>query len=298
MTDSKDKDMVITSARAPLSRVDVGEVQLAVRHHPGRGTPILFIHGSFDDHQGWDEVIAALPASVANPLIVYDRRGHSASTDTPGQGVLSQDIADAAALIRSLTDGQAHVVGHSYGASIAIGLAATEPELAASLVLYEPPLFGMLEAAPDFAEGRATLKTTMQAAAKHLVAGRLEAGTTLFVEAVAFGPGSWAAFDDRTRACMLANAETWLDQSRDPERLAVDPAGLEHFAGLKTLVGGTASLPAFRLTNELIRKQLSAARERLVDGAGHGGIFSHGSEVAAVIAEHLEESGASGRRAT
>lgn len=282
----KETHMRTLTAR-PLRRIDVGEVQLATRLHPGTGVPIVFIHGSFDDHYAWDALCASLPAAVQQPLLLFDRRGHGASTDQPGQGRLSDDVADVAALIRTIAGGSAHVVGHSYGANVAFALASGQPELVASLVLYEPPLFGLLAPVDEYAAARESAKQNMQRAASLLAAGEIEQGTVMFVESVAFGAGSWAAFDARTRASMLVNADTWLDQSRDPERLNVDVAGLDSFSRAMTLVGGSDSLPMFRGTNEQIRARLGALRYAQIAGAGHGGIGTHAAALGEVLNAHL-----------
>ena len=123
-----------STAWSPLTRVDIGEVKLATRMLDGVAGVLLFIHGSFDDHHTWLPVTRAL-AGTGHTMVVYDRRGHSASTDVAGQGTIRQDANDAATLIEQLGLGRVHVVGHSYGAGVAVLLAAERPELVASLYL-------------------------------------------------------------------------------------------------------------------------------------------------------------------
>ena len=54
------------------------------------------------------------------------------------------DADDLAALIRKLKLAPAHIVGVSYGAYVALFLAARHPELVRSLVLSEPPVLRWL----------------------------------------------------------------------------------------------------------------------------------------------------------
>ncbi|MXW95861.1 MAG: hypothetical protein F4110_00755 [Acidimicrobiaceae bacterium] len=50
----------------------------------------------------------------------------------------------------------------------------------------------------------------------------LTEGTAHLAEEMAFGAGSWTdLFDDRALAVMVASADAWLVQLRDPERPAV-----------------------------------------------------------------------------
>ena len=104
---------------SPLTRVDIGEVKLATRVLEGGAGVMLFIHGSFDDHHTWLPLTRAL-AVTGHTMVVYDRRGHSASTEVAGQGTIRQDADDAARLIEQLGLGRVHVVGHSYGAGVAV----------------------------------------------------------------------------------------------------------------------------------------------------------------------------------
>src|SRR5690606_28529816 len=86
----------------PLYFVNIGDVDLAVRYKKGEGTPIVFVHGSWDDHHSWMPVAELLSTKIKNPVILYDRRGHSASTPDKQQGTISQDVNDALLLIQKL----------------------------------------------------------------------------------------------------------------------------------------------------------------------------------------------------
>ncbi|MEM6927897.1 MAG: alpha/beta hydrolase [Myxococcota bacterium] len=277
-----------------LTRVPIGDVALAMRRRPGAGRPVLWIHGSFDDHRGWLPTLAAF--DPVRPIVVFDRRGHGASTDVPGQGRLSGDVADAAGLIAHTGEGAMHVVGHSYGANIAIALANRFPERVASLVLYEPPVFGLLRDAPEHAGLLQEIRGSITEARSDLEAGQIERGTAHFVEHVAFGPGAWRGlFDDADRGRFLCHADTWLDQARDPERFDVDIRGLEKVGDgsqpAVTLVSGSASLPSFQRVVETMTKAVPALRHVRIAGAGHGGPRSHPTAVADAVAAHLRWAG-------
>lgn len=119
-------------------------VQRLRRQDGGEGLPggpvVVFLHGLVVDN------LSSLYYSLANPIaqggadaILYDLRGHGRS-DTPVAGyTIADSVADLMALLDSMEiAGPVHVVGHSYGASIALRAALTEPSRLASLVLIEP----------------------------------------------------------------------------------------------------------------------------------------------------------------
>jgi pimeloyl-ACP methyl ester carboxylesterase len=95
---------------------------------------IVFLHGSGDNAQVWDAVIACLPQYTA---IALDLPGHGALTNRPGPARMTVD--DYAGVVRAeLTRrGLEHVclVGHSLGSAIALRMAVDYPALVSRLVL-------------------------------------------------------------------------------------------------------------------------------------------------------------------
>ncbi len=275
----------------PLIRIEAGPVELAIREFEGDGTPLLFIHGSLDDHYGWSDVVAHVRESSGRPCLVYDRRGHSVSTDEAGPGSVQGDVDDALHLIRTRLQRPAHVVGHSYGASIAIALAERAPDHVQSLALYEPPVFGLLRDLPSSASTLAEAATAAAEAADLIERGEVERGVITFIERVAFGPRSWTdLLDEHARARMLINAHTWLDQSKDPGRLSVDVLPLDALAPHVTLIGGTAGLPHFAQVADRMHQLLPRLQRMRIEGAGHGAPLSHARSLAECIVEHAERS--------
>lgn len=280
------------STPARLQRRSIGPVSLAFRYEGGSGTPVVFVHGSLDDHNGWTAVLNAIreheAAGPRPPMLAYDRRGHGASTDEAGQGTLSADVDDLAALVASQCGGQAHLVGHSYGATIALECARSTPEAVRSVFLLEPPLFGLLRDDPAFAPRLADAKTAIEEALGLLEAGELEDGVELFVDRVAFGEGAWRGrLDAAARSRMLAHADTWIDQAKDPQRLSASPQALEQLGPRATLCTGTQSLPTFAG----VAAALTAGFPQLVrvslEGAAHDAPATHAVALARAVRAHL-----------
>jgi pimeloyl-ACP methyl ester carboxylesterase len=102
----------------------------------GDGEPAVFVHGSF----GWGTETwrGQRPLADAYKLLLVDRRGFGSSRAN-GRVDFERDAADVAEL---LGDG-AHLVGHSYGGVVSLLAAARRPEAVRSLVVIEPPAFGL-----------------------------------------------------------------------------------------------------------------------------------------------------------
>jgi pimeloyl-ACP methyl ester carboxylesterase len=84
---------------------------------------------------------------LAQRFTVYAmaRRGRGASDATAGHS-LEDEIDDAASLLRRIGK-PAFVIGHSYGAHVALGAALAVPALVSRLVLYEAPWPHLIDAA-------------------------------------------------------------------------------------------------------------------------------------------------------
>lgn len=96
----------------------------AYRSH-GAGEAIVLIHGVGMDQRSWQPQIEAL--SQRHRVVTYDMLGHGQSR-LPEQGVQLADFADQLLrLLDHLQIAQAHVVGHSMGALVAIEFALRHP---------------------------------------------------------------------------------------------------------------------------------------------------------------------------
>jgi pimeloyl-ACP methyl ester carboxylesterase len=116
----------------------------------GSGRPLVALHGAGVDHR---EVEAALEAAVSEAVVsppglrrIYpDLPGMGRST-TGGLASNDDVVGLLAEFIEHLAMGPALVVGHSYGAYLARGLAAHRPDLVRGLALVCPIAEGARDA--------------------------------------------------------------------------------------------------------------------------------------------------------
>ena len=104
--------------------------------------PIVFLHGLSSNARFWARVAERLPG---RRMLALDQRSHGLS-DRPASGYTHEELtADAAALFDHARLGRALVVGHSWGAAIALELAAARPDLVSGLVFIDGPVASMSE---------------------------------------------------------------------------------------------------------------------------------------------------------
>ncbi|MGW7526906.1 alpha/beta fold hydrolase [Streptomyces sp. NPDC054783] len=124
--------------------VDAGGIRLHVqRTGPADGrvphATIVLVHGLLTDSlASYYFTVAPAFAAAGLDVVMYDLRGHGRSERPPQGYTLDHNIDDLEALLdRLAVTGPVHLVGNSYGGTIAFGFAARHPERTASLTLIE-----------------------------------------------------------------------------------------------------------------------------------------------------------------
>ncbi|MGH3438367.1 MAG: alpha/beta fold hydrolase [Pseudonocardiaceae bacterium] len=116
-------------------------VQRLTPHHRAHRLehPVVFIHGlGLDNLSSFYYTLANPVAHAGAQVILYDLRGHGLS-ERPRTGYrVADSVADLAAILDILgVDGPVHLVGNSYGGTVALGFTVAYPERVASMVLIE-----------------------------------------------------------------------------------------------------------------------------------------------------------------
>lgn len=122
-----------------LERVDVGEVELRVRHG-GSGPPLLLLHGHPRTHATWHEVAPLLADRFT--VVCPDLRGYGGSgkppTDAEHTPYSKRAMGrDAVALMRALGHGTFAVAGHDRGALVAFRTAMDHPRAVTALLVMD-----------------------------------------------------------------------------------------------------------------------------------------------------------------
>jgi pimeloyl-ACP methyl ester carboxylesterase len=183
---------------AEARRLEVDGASLAYVVRGSGGTPLVFVHGSGADLRTFGYQLQYFEAS--RRVIVYSRRHHHPNA-APASGEeyrLADHVADLAAVIRRVADGQADVVGTSSGGLVALQLSATHPDLVRRLVLVEPVVSGLVDDPSD------PVLAGLEAARNHLRNGGTEAALRRFVGAI-IGPGTYDFMPATTRQMLLDN---------------------------------------------------------------------------------------------
>lgn len=273
----------------------------------GAGSPVLLVHGSASDVRTWDGLAPALSTRLR--VIRYSRRHHWPNDPpAPHAGYsMTAHVDDLLALVDRLELTAAHVVGHSYGAYLALLAAIRRPDRIASLVLAEPPvvplligyppqparLFGLLFSRPRthlaLVRFIATGLAPASAAARR---GDLEAAMTRFGRAV-LGPGRFAELSEERRKQIERNF--FAAELLDPAAMA--PVTAAEVNGVRVpvlLVSGARSPALFSRLTDRLRELLPRSEHVVIPGASHDMQESHPATFNAAVAEFLSDAATGG----
>lgn len=114
-------------------------VMSAYRDGGDEQTPVLLLHGLSQQRAFWGPVIRRMSA---RPVAALDQRGHGESdTSVDADFSIATCAQDVAAALEVLGWRHATVVGHSWGASVALAAAASRPDLIGTAVLIDGGLW-------------------------------------------------------------------------------------------------------------------------------------------------------------
>lgn len=149
-----------------------GEIELrgwSAEAEAASAPALLCLHETASSAEVWGPLAEALGGRAA--VHAYDRRGWGRSSAPAGyrRTTVSEQAADAEAVIESLAGGSVAVCGAGFGAVVALDLALRRGELVDSALLVEPPLLGLVpEATPAVSADVEAIRGAAAAAAARL----------------------------------------------------------------------------------------------------------------------------------
>jgi pimeloyl-ACP methyl ester carboxylesterase len=234
----------------------------------GSGPPIVFVPGTIVDAETtWRR---QLPLAERFTLVIAERPGFG---DSPP--LERGDFELEAPLFAELLGDGAHLVGHSYGAVIALLAAAARPEAVLSLTVSEPgalKLAGTREGEQLIAHG------------EQLYGARDSIQPEDFLRLFRTGTGSSRATPDELPAELLRGAELAM-RERPPWEADV-PLDFLAAAGIRSLAISGGHSPVFEAVCDTIAARLGGERA-VIEGRGHN-IPETGAPYNARLAEFLD----------
>ena len=251
-----------------------------------RRNRVIALHCSGSGAGQWRPLVEDLGGAYT--VLAPEHYGSEATGPWTGEHAFA--LADEAARTVALIDeseGQVHLVGHSYGGGVALSVALSRPNRVASMALYEPSAFHLLRQMGEAgAVALAEIAGVAGRMGRSVIAGDYRGAVAGFVDYWS-GPGAWACLRPQAQSALVR----WAPKGPlDFQALMEEPtpAGIYRTLTFPTLVmrGECAPVPT-RLIAEGLSTLLPASRLVVIGGAGHMGPLTHAPEVSAAIAQHI-----------
>jgi len=256
---------------------------------PARRGRVIALHCSGGSASHWSHLAEALDGrhEMAAPE-------HYGSQDTGAWGgehafTLDDEAVRSIAMIDRCGGDKVHLVGHSYGAGVALNIALARPNRIASMVLYEPTAFHLLRQLGDrgtapYAEITGVARSVCQG----VVTGDYRGAVAGFVD-YWNGPGAWNALRPAVQSALIR----WAPKGPlDFRALIDDPTPADAYRRLAfpvlILRGQHAPSPT-RTIAEGLTELLPASRLVVIAGAGHMGPLTHAGEVCDLAVRHIAD---------
>jgi pimeloyl-ACP methyl ester carboxylesterase len=250
----------------------------------GAGEPIVLLHCSSGSSGAWLPAMDHLKQDFR--VLAPDLLGYGRSAPWPRHAVLASDgeLGVVEALL-DIAEQPVHLVGHSYGGTIALNAARRFRRQIRSLTLIEPVAFHLLRRCDEGGGWREIAAL----AERHLALvgeGRDVAAAEAFI-AYWMGADAWprmpeAARDSAVRTAAKVAAEWRLMFAVEDDLAAI--AGIE--ASTLLVCGGRTRTPA-RQVVELLHQALPYPRRHEIADAGHMSPLTHPADIAEAIRRHL-----------
>jgi pimeloyl-ACP methyl ester carboxylesterase len=265
-----------------MKRLKVDGVEIAYVDE-GKGPCVIIGHCSSASHKEWLPLIEDLKRDwrvLAPDFIGYGQSG-SWPIDKPFN--LAADVGVLLALAKK-TKGRLHLVGHSYGAALALEAARSLGDRVKSLTLVEPVAFHLLrqEDRPEWAEVEQMGLSVFKAVAK----GDDRAAARAFM-VYWLGRWRWFLSPERFKTAIAAT----IPKVALEFTIAVDaPTTLQDYAEVAAstlLIAGGKTRASARAVVDLLAAALPNAAVTILKGAGHMSPFTHPDEINRLILDHL-----------
>jgi pimeloyl-ACP methyl ester carboxylesterase len=252
----------------------------------GTGTPIVMLHSSLGSKGQWAALAEQM--STRYRVIAVDLCGYG--DNPPVTSSASFTLDDEVRLVADRLDAlveahvRVHVVAHSYGALVALRLAQRARGRVASLALYEPVAFRLLD---DDDPANVEVRSLSERVARLVASGHRHAAALAFVDFWS-GNGSFAALPLPAQTAIARRVDKLpldFQAARSWPRNADD---LCVVSAPTLLVTGDRSPDVVRRIHRMLMRLLPNARVAALD-AGHMGPITNSVRVNAWIEAFIDE---------
>jgi pimeloyl-ACP methyl ester carboxylesterase len=258
--------------------------QGAVRHfgQPG-GVPALALHCSLAHSGAWRGLAGHLPGLY---ITAPDMPGHGRAAPCDPRQNQHEVAAEAAIAVLRAGEQPQHLIGHSFGAVVALRVAQQVPDLVRSLVLFEPVLFCATRPQQVFDDYLAVCSPYEEA----VTCGDTVAAATQFH--ALWGDGQEFRHLPEATQTYFAERIHLINAQRgtlNQDSLGLTEPGRFEAINLPAMILEGGNSPAIiHAINTVLAQRLPHAKRAVVAGAGHMLPITHAEQCAEITQNFLQ----------
>ncbi|WP_162247147.1 alpha/beta fold hydrolase [Rhizobacter sp. Root404] len=233
----------------------------------GNGPTVVCLHASASSSAQWRALTERLSGRFR--VLAVDLHGCGRTPGWPGPLPLQLD--DETTMLDPVWDragARFHLMGHSYGGAVAMHAAIRHVDRVASLLVYEPVMFGLLNKLEPDSMAASEINGVRADTSRFVASGHLDAAAARF-GAYWLGDEAWAALTPERQAAMACAMPNVMPQWQ--AAFAEPPTRIE-FGALSMpiqLLGGVCSTAAARAVSRLLADMLPHVFREELPGCGH-----------------------------
>jgi pimeloyl-ACP methyl ester carboxylesterase len=252
----------------------------------GSGGAVVCLHANASTSGQWRGLMDLLAPKFR--VLAPDSYGAGKSADWPSDRVIRlRDEVEFIEPLLARAGSPLVLVGHSYGAAVALIAALEDPGRVRAMALYEPTLFSLIDAeapAPNLADG---IRSAVARSTRALDRGDADAAAEAFID-YWMGAGSWRRTPPLRKPAIAASV---VNVRRWAHALTTEPTPLAAFRALDVPVlymVGKRSTASARGVAQLLTQALPRVEVVEFDALGHMGPITHPEPVNEAIAGFLD----------
>lgn len=278
---------VVNPPLSPAKQVHIDGTDLTYVER-GEGPLVILVHGALGDFRFWSAQMSVLSSEYR--VVSYSRRYHEPNSKPDGEIDYThrRHVDDLTRLIETFGSGPAHLVGHSYGATVAALVAMERPDLVNRLILVEPSLFSMLSDNLDKVSLRfhAVALNVLQKLSEN---GEQSLAVREYLNIVV-GENVYDELPSKDRMVINQNAHTLGPMLRtyfEPTRL--DQSVASKMTVPTLLITGELSPRLYQAVIRELHNCLPVAESFTLPGASHGLHMENGEDFSVAVMEFLSK---------
>jgi pimeloyl-ACP methyl ester carboxylesterase len=253
----------------------------------GSGPGVVCLHSNASSSSQWRGLMEVLAPS--HRMFAPDLYGAGKSPEWHSAREISlHDEVRFLAPVLAAAGNPFCLVGHSYGAAVALIAAVTTPGCVKAMALFEPTLFSLVDVPGNTTDDLNGIKNAVAATAKAIDAGDPNTAALHFID-YWMGRGNWDATPAQRKPAI---AESMVNIRRWAHALMTEETPVASFANLDfpiLYMLGESSPRSAHAVSEVLIPQMKAVKVVRFAGVGHMGPVTHPELVNAEIERFLRE---------